>query len=90
MTHAFAIGYDWLFDVWTTEQKEVLRNAIIDYGLTPYLTAHEEQASWLTSESNWNMVTNGGIGLGALAIAETDTQPVLGYHQQDPDEHGKC
>ncbi|MBE0583834.1 MAG: heparinase II/III family protein, partial [Desulfofustis sp.] len=74
MTHAFAIGYDWLFDVWTTEQKEVIRNAIIDFGLIPYLAAHEEHASWLTSESNWNMVTNGGIGLGALAIAETDTQ----------------
>ena len=74
MTHAFAIGYDWLFDVWTTEQREVIRNAIIDYGLNAYLTAHEEHASWLISESNWNMVTNGGIGLGALAIAETDTQ----------------
>lgn len=74
MTHAFAIGYDWLFDVWTAEQKEVIRNAIINYGLNAYLTAHEEHAIWLISESNWNMVTNGGIGLGALAIAETDTQ----------------
>lgn len=74
MTHAFAIGYDWLFDVWTSEQKEVIRNAIINFGLNEYLTAHENQESWLISESNWNTVTNGGIGLGALAVAETDTE----------------
>ena len=25
MTHAFAIGYDWLYDVWTPEQRATLR-----------------------------------------------------------------
>ena len=74
MTHAFAIGYDWLFDVWTLGQREVIRNAIKNHGLNAYAQAHEEHAGWLLSESNWNMVTNGGIGLGALAIAETDIQ----------------
>lgn len=73
MTHAFAIGYDWLYDALTPQQLEVVRQAIITHGLNAYLTGHAENAWWLFSEFNWNTVTNGGVGMGALALAGTDS-----------------
>jgi len=70
MTHAFAIGYDWLFDVWTPEQRETLRHAIVKMGINPALKCYKNQEWWVKSRNNWNPVCNGGIGIGALAIAK--------------------
>ncbi len=73
MTHAFAIGYDWLYDVWTDEERGVIRRAIIDKGLTPALAAYRREpgsGGWPRSRHNWNQVCNGGIGAGALALAD--------------------
>ena len=72
MAHAFAIGYDWLYDALTSSQKQVVRAAIIKHGLNTYLKGHRENAWWLRSAYNWNTVCNGGIGVAALAIAEHD------------------
>jgi len=70
MTHAFAIGYDWLYDAWTPGQRSTLRTAIIDKGLTPALAVYRGNSGWPKVHHNWNQVCNGGIGLGALAIAD--------------------
>jgi hypothetical protein len=73
MTHAFAIGYDWLYDIWTPEQRAVLREAIIEKGLTPALSTYrgtKPYGSWPKLRHNWNQVCNGGIGMGALAIGD--------------------
>jgi hypothetical protein len=73
MTHAFAIGYDWLHEVWTKEQREALRAALIEKGLKPALAAYRGEApygGWVKSRHNWNQVCNGGIGMGALAIGD--------------------
>jgi hypothetical protein len=80
MTHAFAIGYDWLYDYWTPRQRRVIRNAIASLGLTPAMaayrgTAPENESWWKNSEHNWNQVTNGGVGIGAIAVM--DDFPVL-------------
>lgn len=69
MTHAFAIGYDWLYDVWTPEQRAFLRAAIIDKGLKTGLEALRKKG-WATAHHNWNQVCNAGLSLGALAIAD--------------------
>jgi len=69
MTAAFAIGYDWLYDAWTKEQRQVLRQAIINFGLKPGLSAYATQ-SWPSKAGNHNVVCNGGLALGALAIAD--------------------
>ena len=69
MTHAFAIGYDWLYPDLTPDQRAWIRAAIVDKGLTPALAAYESRASWVTGGYNWNQVCNGGIALGALAVA---------------------
>ena len=73
MTHAVAIGYDWLFDRWTPEQREVLREAILTLGLEPGLKAYRGEARfgwWRRCHHNWNQVCNGGLTIGALAIAD--------------------
>ena len=75
MTHAFAIGYDWMYDAWTPEQKQVLTNAIIQMGIDKVLPLYREHKTWTVNHFNWNQVCNGGIGMGALAIA--DEQPEL-------------
>jgi hypothetical protein len=74
MTAAFAIGYDWLYGEWSDEQRAFLQDAIIKHGLTPGLKSYrgEERYGWFVrSVHNWNQVCNGGLALGALAIADT-------------------
>jgi hypothetical protein len=77
MTHAFAIGYDWLHDRWDEAQRAALRAAIIEKGLKPALECYRGTASfgkWVKAPHNWNQVCNGGIGMGALAIAEDEPE----------------
>ena len=75
MTHGFAIGYDWFYDTWTPEQRNVIRTAMIDKGLNVALGVYRGTAktsSWPRMRHNWNQVCNGGIGIGALAIASEE------------------
>ncbi len=74
MTHAFALGYDWLYDFWTPEQRQTLRAAILAKGLQPGLEAQRKKAWWAVSRHNWNQVCNGGLAIGALAVADTDRE----------------
>ncbi|OAQ41997.1 hypothetical protein A5893_02430 [Pedobacter psychrophilus] len=82
MTHAFAIGYDWLFDVWNTDQKKVIKQAILDKGLSRGLLYYDKLVpdkgmivNFPLSNSNWNSVCNAGMSMGALAIA--DEEPLV-------------
>lgn len=70
MTHAFAIGYDWLYKQWNQEQKSLLSNTILQKGLQPGLNGYKQEARWTEVENNWNQVCNGGNGIGAIAILE--------------------
>ncbi len=72
MTHAFAIGYDWLYEEWTPEQRATLRQAMVEKGLKPALKVYHAQNWWARARHNWNQVCNGGIGMGALALAEAE------------------
>lgn len=74
MTHAFAIGYDWLYDAWTDVQREELRSAIVKFGFTPGLVVYEKNNWWAAARHNWNQVCNGGLGMGALALAEVEPE----------------
>ncbi len=78
MTHAFAIGYDWLHGHWSERQRRVLREAIVRHGLEPALKAYRGEARygwWTRATHNWNQVCNGGILLGALAIGDEAPEP---------------
>ncbi|MEI7730162.1 MAG: DUF4962 domain-containing protein [Verrucomicrobiota bacterium] len=76
MSLGFAIGYDWLFDYWTPQQKTVLRTAIVEKGLKLGVDCQRGKAAkgvgsfWVRAHHNWNQVCNGGIGMGALAVAD--------------------
>jgi hypothetical protein len=74
MTHAFAIGYDWLYDVWTDEQRTLLRKGILEKGFNPALNLYRKHSGWTRMRHNWNQVCNGGIGMGALALADVEPQ----------------
>jgi hypothetical protein len=77
MTFAFGIAYDWLYDRWTDEQRAVLRDAIVRHGLTPGMTAYRGEAGygwWRGTTNNWNQVCNGGLAVGALAIADEEPE----------------
>ncbi len=68
MTTAMAIGYDWLHDALPTASRATIRDAIREKGLLAALQKSGTAAS--RASNNWNPVCNGGIALGALAIAE--------------------
>ena len=72
MTHAFAIGYDWLHEVWTPGQRERLHTAMVEKGFQPALKIYRAANGWSKVKHNWNQVCNGGIGTGALALAEVE------------------
>ena len=77
MAHAFAVGYDWLFDEWSAEQRALLRTAIIEKSLQPALQAYREEAPWKwwpKIDHNWNQVCNGGITAATLAIADEEPE----------------
>ena len=72
MTHGFAIGYDWLYDDLSELQRGEIRSAIMRLGLTPGLKSYRGEAGygwWVRAHHNWNQVCNGGLAMGALAIA---------------------
>lgn len=70
MTRAVATGYDWLYADWTPAQRARLEQALLTLGLQPGLAAIDKKASWVTCDHNWNQVCHGGLGLGALAVAD--------------------
>ena len=70
MTNAFAMGYDWLYDGLTPEQRATIREAIIEKGLKAALPTYRLKNWWASARHNWNQVCNGGLGMGALAIGD--------------------
>ncbi|MEZ5205999.1 MAG: hypothetical protein R2690_03225 [Acidimicrobiales bacterium] len=77
MTHAVAIGYDWLYAALTPTQRATVAQAIIDKGLTPGRMSYDGTAIvavsyWTGVTNNWNNVVNGGLTIGALAVGDLD------------------
>ena len=57
----------------TPEQRETIKKGLIKLGLEEGILSYTKRKSgWTRSEANWNQVCNGGMIIGALAIAETD------------------
>jgi hypothetical protein len=74
MTSALAIGYDWLFDYLSPEDRSIIRRAIVEKGLTQGKQAYLSRAKWTKASNNWNQVCNGGMTLGALALADDEPE----------------
>lgn len=74
MTAAMAIGYDWLYSDLTTKTRTIVREGIIRHGLAPGLKMYKSDTWWVKGRNNWNHVCNGGLMIGALAIADEDPE----------------
>ena len=71
MTYAFAIGYDWLYNALTPEERGTIRDAIVTKALDPVLPIYQRPGAWGGNRPpHWNLVCNAGFGIGALAVAE--------------------
>jgi hypothetical protein len=68
MTAAVGIGYDWFYAALDEPTRLLLREAIVAKGLKTSQTAN----GWTRAANNWNQVCNGGITIGALAVAESE------------------
>lgn len=82
MTAAFAIGFDWLYEEWTSEQRETIADAMIEHGLSAGAPGYRGEDptghTWfIRAEHNWNSVCNGGMTMGALALLGEDVEHEL-------------
>ncbi len=68
MTMAIAIGYDWLYDYFTQEQRNIVVDAIKEKSFEPAL---DKKYSWFrNTESNWNPVCNSALIYGAIVFKD--------------------
>ncbi len=72
MIAGLAIGFDWLHDALSPDDRTVVREAIVNKGLLIALKCAD--AGWFRATNNWNLVCHGGLTMGALAVAEYDLQ----------------
>ncbi len=72
MTYAIGMAYDWFYALLDSEQRETLVTSIVEMGLKPGLEVYAQPRGWHKNVNNWNQVCNGGLGLGALAIADIE------------------
>ncbi|MEN9362655.1 MAG: hypothetical protein RL095_4190 [Verrucomicrobiota bacterium] len=68
LSNAVGIGYDWFYAAMDEKTRATVKAGLITHGLST-------DPRWgIKAENNWNMVCNGGLIVGALAIAETDPE----------------
>jgi Heparinase II/III-like protein/Domain of unknown function (DUF4962) len=72
MTNACGIGYDWIYDRLSDNDRKTIRQAIIEKGLNPGLNQYAKKAFWINASFNWAQVCGGGLTVGALAIADEE------------------
>ena len=71
MTAATALGYDWFADVLPAASRRRIRRAIVNKGLRTSLCSYRRGSGPLVQTSNWGIVTNTGMAMGAVAVADT-------------------
>ncbi len=71
MTLALAIGYDWLYQALTPDDREVILDGIIKKGLDASETGEHW---WIKAHNNWGQVCHAGMLSGALLLREKDPE----------------
>lgn len=72
MAAAVALGYDWLYESLTPEQRKMCEQAIITKALIPAKIRFDREEWWTDARNNWAQVCGAGIGIAAIAIANHD------------------
>ncbi|MBU6454797.1 MAG: hypothetical protein KGS72_23720 [Cyanobacteria bacterium REEB67] len=72
MMDALAIGYDWLYDSLTPDERQTIASAIAEKGLRVAGDAYDHDRYFWSHDntSNWNTVCNGSVLMASLALAE--------------------
>ncbi len=70
MAYAFAVGYDWLYNALTPDERGTIRDAIVTKALDPVLPVYQRPGVWMRDRPHWNLVCNSGFAIAALAVAE--------------------
>ncbi len=79
------IGYDWVYDYLTEDDKTEILAGVVKHGLVEGIIAYNgdhQNGFWVDRISNWNQVCNGGLTLLALAVAneKPDTAEIIVNH----------
>lgn len=72
MSLALAIGFDWLHNLLSSNERDLIANALINKGIKP---SFDTEQWWLGGLGNWTQVCHTGVVAAALATYEYD--PVL-------------
>lgn len=72
MTTAVSILYDWMYNELPNETKKLVEARIKSWALNYVLKEYKEgeDGSWAKRNTNWNVVCNSGMTIGALALAD--------------------
>ena len=69
--HIFVLGYDWLYHIFTDDQRETVQNAVIEFA--EWIFDNSFMEAWGNEETkrlvwNWNSVTHGPLGMAAIIL----------------------
>lgn len=74
MATAVAIGYDWMYDAFTDEQRKVIEQGMYNNAFYDGWLSYQSTACAMTNSAiatnNHNIVCNGGLLIGALAMLD--------------------
>ncbi len=74
--HAFGIAYDWVYDGWSDAEKQMMRDTMYAKGFSRAELYYKDTSktlsttSLITSSQNWNICSNSGVAVAALATAD--------------------
>jgi hypothetical protein len=75
------IGYDWLYSYLTPTERTVIRQALLEKALGFAQDAYRpggprdpHLAQWVSANSSWNTICNGGLLTAALALADEEPE----------------
>ena len=54
MSHALAIGYDWLYDDLSPDDRGLIRRALTEKGLDEAIKIYKRHNWWTVAIHNWN------------------------------------
>ena len=71
-----AIGYDWLYDSLTDQERGQIAQAIVEKAIQAGLDEFDapRPPRWATAAINWYLVCNGALMIAALSVAEFDAR----------------
>jgi oligo-alginate lyase len=71
---AAGIGYDWLYNELSIDERKQIETAIVSNVILPSLNTQPGKGSWVNGNFNWNQVCHGGVAVAALAIADKEPE----------------